>query len=384
MPGNLTTVTIGTDGLRDYVQLPDGTRHNLGVVSVLNFVTSLVPSHPAARQALDRFNAEGETMVAVDLDTMALLFTPHRARWSSASFLIPTQNRNPTKMGKDNGLMADENFKVAFAQKLRLVDEHVQQIGKLADAGFPQAAIRSGALHLKELVASIHLTDFGNQSKNNAFYGLGAPKVDTAEPGQALPKEVTHPKVAADETLRENTAVAEGVLHQVAETETKINQLVAAGRKFNAAQAKRDLHEVSLKLSALLEDADLTQPVVKNELAPIAQRAGEIHALFFAGSSKEGGVKRDGKVVESKMWKHKNTGVTASLFGAVPWSGQPGDEKKDWSLENVGWTIQWDDGTTGIGRKPFQTKAEAEEYLSEWKEKRQKIIDRNKQGGVGS
>jgi hypothetical protein len=55
-----------------------------------------------------------------------------------------------------------------------------------------------------------------------------------------------------------------------------------------------------------------------------------------------------GEVIESKRWKHKATGATASLYGAVPWSGAPGDRKEDWQLENVGWTIRWDDGTVRL------------------------------------
>lgn len=76
-----------------------------------------------------------------------------------------------------------------------------------------------------------------------------------------------------------------------------------------------------------------------------------------------------GEIIESKRWKHKDTGATASLYGAVPWSGAPGDQKSDWVLENVGWTIRWEDGTVGIGRQPFKTKEEAEEFLDERKRK---------------
>jgi hypothetical protein len=78
---------------------------------------------------------------------------------------------------------------------------------------------------------------------------------------------------------------------------------------------------------------------------------------------------RKGEVIESKRWKHKESGATASLFGAVPWSGAPGDRKEDWQLEGVGWTIRWDDGTVGIGRQPFKSKAEAEEHLEKMRGK---------------
>lgn len=80
-------------------------------------------------------------------------------------------------------------------------------------------------------------------------------------------------------------------------------------------------------------------------------------------------LKGEGKVIPSRRWKHKDTGSTASLYGAVPWSGQPGDQKQDWVLENVGYTIQWDDGTIGIGRQPFKSEREAEEWLQAHRER---------------
>lgn len=265
--------------MRDYVQLPDGTRQNLGTLSVLKFITKLVPSRMMARMALDRFNAVGETMVPVDLEQMAVLFVPRRARWSSVSSLIPRDDRYPTRLGKDTSVPM-ENDKVTIPTQLGLIEQQIEQIGKIANAGFPKSAVRAAALGLKELVAGIHLPSFGDQSKNDAFMGLGAPKVDTAEPVQKLPAEVTHPKVASFDALQENSALAEGILQQVTTTEERIDQLVTAGRKFNAAKAKLDLHEVSSKLSSLLQDVDMAQPWVKNDLGKLAARATEIHDLF--------------------------------------------------------------------------------------------------------
>jgi hypothetical protein len=91
----------------------------------------------------------------------------------------------------------------------------------------------------------------------------------------------------------------------------------------------------------------------------------------FASSSKLS-MRGKGEVIESKHWKHKDTGATASLYGAVPWSGSPGDKKEDWKLESVGWTIQWEDGTIGIGRQPFKTKEEAEDFLEKHEQRGKK------------
>jgi hypothetical protein len=77
------------------------------------------------------------------------------------------------------------------------------------------------------------------------------------------------------------------------------------------------------------------------------------------------------EVIESKHWKHKLTGATASLYGAVPWSGAKGDKKEDWELVSTGWTIRWADGTIGRmdGKPPFHSKGEGEAYLEKFHEK---------------
>lgn len=77
----------------------------------------------------------------------------------------------------------------------------------------------------------------------------------------------------------------------------------------------------------------------------------------------EANMRGGGKVIESRRWKNKRTGATASPYGAVPWSGAPGDTEADWTLETVGWTIQWDDGTVGTGQMPDRTPAEAQARL---------------------
>lgn len=36
---------------------------------------------------------------------------------------------------------------------------------------------------------------------------------------------------------------------------------------------------------------------------------------------------------------------------------------QDWETIDVGWTIQWDDGTQGLGGSPFSTRTEADAWL---------------------
>jgi hypothetical protein len=74
------------------------------------------------------------------------------------------------------------------------------------------------------------------------------------------------------------------------------------------------------------------------------------------------------EVIESRRWVNEKTGKTASIYGAVPWTRAA--EKREWSIETVGWTILDNrTGTVGIGRHPFKTKKEAQDWADEWNEK---------------
>lgn len=75
-------VTVGSDGFRDFVVLPDGRTHTLGTVSVLKLITSLVSSGGLMRQALDTFLRNKEASFAVDIDALMKLLAPKRARWA--------------------------------------------------------------------------------------------------------------------------------------------------------------------------------------------------------------------------------------------------------------------------------------------------------------
>jgi hypothetical protein len=69
------------------------------------------------------------------------------------------------------------------------------------------------------------------------------------------------------------------------------------------------------------------------------------------------------EVIESRCWKH-SSGATASLYGAVPYQRDAAAE--GWQIVMRGYTIQDNaSGTVGIGRKPFDTKADAETVADE-------------------
>ena len=78
------------------------------------------------------------------------------------------------------------------------------------------------------------------------------------------------------------------------------------------------------------------------------------------------------EVIESRRWKHIN-GRTASFHGAVPWMGEY--DKRDWHVEITGWTIyNSQTGTIGIGRVPFATEQEAQNWITKREAKRQEYF----------
>jgi hypothetical protein len=69
------------------------------------------------------------------------------------------------------------------------------------------------------------------------------------------------------------------------------------------------------------------------------------------------------RVIPSKRLKHKITGRTASVYGAHPASGTPGDTWNDWEIVQVGWTVENDNGTVGCGRVPWATPEGAQAHI---------------------
>jgi len=128
--------------------------------------------------------------------------------------------------------------------------------------------------------AAVSLPDFGDQSKNEAFYGLGEPEVDTMEEGWMPPAEVTHPVGKTAAVLKANSDLAEDILLKLAATSDKIDALRAAGRRFNASKAQSDLHKIASEVQDLLGNVDLAEPWVRNDLVVVAKKADRIHDLF--------------------------------------------------------------------------------------------------------
>jgi hypothetical protein len=74
------------------------------------------------------------------------------------------------------------------------------------------------------------------------------------------------------------------------------------------------------------------------------------------------------EVIVSRVWLHKS-GRMASVYGACPWTGAPGDTREDWKMVERGFTWEMSNGTIGCGRVPAKTREEAEEIKRVWNAK---------------
>lgn len=266
-----TLVTIGSDGVTDWVKTPDGFRYNLGPVSVLRFVSSLVPVR-SARSVLDGFLENGEVVTSVDEERMWGLLAPHRARWSSdASPSMPSGEW--AVQGQDSARHAEtlrNPTMNTFNDDLTAIERHILALN--AAASKKASNLATGVSHLVKLAGKIKSP---NQSDNSTYYNLGAPKVHEVGDKAASGASVT----LAFDTLTANQEVANGILAKAASTTKKIDALAASGRRFNASQAKADIQAVTTKASGILTN-DLTQSWVKGDLDKLAARMDHIEGLF--------------------------------------------------------------------------------------------------------
>jgi hypothetical protein len=261
-------VTIGTDGVTDWVSTPDGQRFNLGAVSALNLVTHTVQKG-LAKSILDQFNRHGEVMASVDEGQLWELLAPKRARWSSdVSSSMPSHKAEPSQR--------KESTMNTLSDDLQAIERHVSALDQAASR---KATNLSEGVQL--LVKLANKIKSPNQSKNQTYYNLGAPDVyevgDKAASDKAVPVPTT--SVLSFDVYEGNLNLANQILATAEETVGKIDVLAEAGRPFNAAKAKLDVHAVTVKVAGILR-ADLTASWVRDDLVKLASRANEIHSLF--------------------------------------------------------------------------------------------------------
>jgi hypothetical protein len=253
-------VTVGTDGVTDWVKTPDGLRFNLGAISALRFVSSLV-SGRIAKRALDAFLADKEAMIAVDEDKMWTLLAPHRAIWSADV----SSSMEPQSMTARHTDTSRKGTMTTLSDDLATIERHIQALNEAASKKASNLA--EGVEVLKKLAGKIKSP---NQSDNSVYYGLGAPKV--YEVGDKVAR-------LSYDTYIANTELANTILASTEKCVQVIDKLAAAGKKFNASRAKADVRDVSVKVAGIMQ-TDLTASWVRGDLDKLAARAEQLSGLF--------------------------------------------------------------------------------------------------------
>lgn len=286
--GTVKTVTISTDGLRDFVTLPSGLKVMVGQVGMAKLVAECARGGAEARRALNEYLKTGEAMVALDLDRLSELTAPPQSRWVQAadSPLIYSQDRASTTvhgrstiMAQGDVAQADKATQEAIKNQVFRIEQQIALIQGHAGEASPNSIgqnIQKDELDkLRDLVTWLRRgSPYGNQSKNDTYYGLPE---QTPSGESARKQAATEGTVAA---LSENSLLADATLSKLESASTKIDLLVKAGKKFDHARAKGDLLKVASSVQTILKDADLAAPWVKGELSKLAEQAKTLHGLF--------------------------------------------------------------------------------------------------------
>lgn len=267
----LKAVTLGTDGVVDYVEMPDGVRYTLGTVSIYKLVRALVVGNRQQRRALEAVNKNGLTVVSLDADLLFEMLKPRKAR--HASPLIPCSTTSGLDSQTVTGKGKPMNVE-SFDKKLRALELQTGYLTKLAKEGRENPAVfqdmvrTAATLTAQDEESSEDQSSEEDSAKGSELYDMCA-------------KESKQADVAANlEDFRVNAKTAETILDRVGETSDKISDLVKAGRKFNASRARADLHSISAQVEDILTQTDLGQPWVGAALQKLATEAERLHNLF--------------------------------------------------------------------------------------------------------
>jgi len=208
-------VTVSTDGFRDYATLPDGRELNLGSVSVLKLVATLVRGVNRCRKALDAYLKNGKTIISVELEDLEELLKPKRSRWACHDDLfIPIVFRQPFRGA---GMTQETTQAEAITQQIAEIEEHIkllEQTAKEHASGSLSDEQVNGAIDsLSRMVSELGKKPSG-QSTNGYFY---ASMDDLAKVLTALDQEGTTASEADITVIQAVTAnMLEAVLGKTA------------------------------------------------------------------------------------------------------------------------------------------------------------------------
>jgi hypothetical protein len=200
----MAMVTVGTDGVVDYVQVPDGQKYMLGPVSVLRLITGVAKSHRSARVALEEFLANGKTMLSVDLDEMWDLLPFRRARYSSTNpFMLEWDHSDlepEMKTASYDTLIAHVEMAEDIVTKVAETDLNIDRLvadGKRFDSIRAKADLLKIASRVAEIAEHVDLAqgwvgaDLADLSaRASEIHGLfslkQASELDAAEVGDSI------------------------------------------------------------------------------------------------------------------------------------------------------------------------------------------------------
>ncbi len=262
--------------------MPEGQVYNLGSVSVLKLVSSLVPVS-SMRRILDTFLAKDKAKLSVDLDALRALLAPKRALWAT----------DTSSMGG-----SDMDAK-SFSEKLATVEKTLEFLEGAVKASSPKVAKAVEALVSR--IAALKVADDGkpwekDEEKEEDKEGkkeacgpahdkemglLSGVVAAPAAPVAAAPTAAA-PTAAAPtyDTLDENAKIAEAITAAINAADAGVDAAVAAGKPVKAAKAKGDLFKIASRLASILQDTDAAQPWVKDELIALSSRAETIKSYF--------------------------------------------------------------------------------------------------------
>lgn len=257
-------VTVGTDGVTDWIKLPSGERLNLGAVSILRAVAELAPSGKAARRTLDTFLKDGEAFLSVNEEALWTLLKPKRARWSSGDgpFMPPDQRTTPSAPAGGPGPMP------TIQEALTKLETHIAALDTAVEKKVPPAKMAEGHQILVRLAHRVEAP------KAASAPVAPAPAATTATEAPAI-------EGLAYDTVKANESLGQDILAKADATVTQIEKLASEGKPFRADKAKADVHAVTTRVAGIFGEVDLTAPWVKGDLQKLAARMDHLHSLFF-------------------------------------------------------------------------------------------------------
>ncbi len=300
-----TLVTYGTDGFRDFVVLPDGQSYNLGSVSVLNLVVALARTGSEAKRSLDRFLANQEATLAVDLGQLFTLLEPKRARWAKIdNALISETSKSPMTLDAHSlvstRVASEEKFAAVDMDMLRELEVYLDNESSLqaqwrailksiiATQAFDAKSSQGYWLKWVDAGAKAYAREFGTDVKDfsEALKMTLAGKLAQQTTKAIQNGEYDHLKSASDqqeedsESKKEASLLNEGLAHAVmAKVERALQVCSSTNSKF-ASSGKTDLLRISSELSALLETGDLSAPSVRASLLTLTKKADHVLSFF--------------------------------------------------------------------------------------------------------